>query len=92
MVDFLDKAKKFGEYAADKAGDVAEIGKLKARISSRKSDIVALEKKIGKYYYDNLRNTGVTIDELEAYYTEIDELSAQILDCEAEIERIKEED
>lgn len=45
MVDFLDKAKKFGEYAADKAGDVAEIGKLKARISSRKSDIVALEKK-----------------------------------------------
>ena len=36
MVDFLDKAKKFGEYAADKAGDVAEIGKLKASKSKVK--------------------------------------------------------
>ena len=37
MGDFLEKAKKFGEKAADMTGDAIEIGKYKAKIASRRS-------------------------------------------------------
>lgn len=39
MGDFFEKAKKLGEKAADMTGDAIEIGKYKAKIASRRSDI-----------------------------------------------------
>ena len=65
MRDFFNKAgevaKNTASRAADKAGDMVEIGKLKSKISSAKSEISATEKKIGKYYYEQYKD-GVAVD------------------------------
>ena len=88
MGDFFEKAKKLGGKAADATGDAIEIGKCKAKISSRKSDIHDVEKKIGKYYYDYLRGN-IDNEEVEAYCKEIDKLNIQIKELEDKIEEAK---
>lgn len=65
MQDLFSKAGKVAKNtagrAADKAGDLVEKGKLKAKIGSAKSEIASLEKKIGKYYFDQYME-GVAVD------------------------------
>ena len=88
MGDFFEKAKKLGEKAADMTGDASEIGKYKAKIASRRSDIHDVEKKIGKYHYEHLRGN-IFNEEVEAYCKEIDELKSQIAELEMKIEEAK---
>lgn len=91
MQDFLNKAGKVAKNtaskAADKAGDMVEIGKLKAKISSAKSDIAEAEKKIGKYYFQQYTD-GVAVDatvgelceDIKAQMDLIEELEEKIQD------------
>ncbi len=44
MGDLMNKAGKVAKYAADKTGDVVEIGRCKAKITSQKSEITDLQK------------------------------------------------
>ena len=89
MQDFLNKLGKTAAAAAEKAGDKAgeliEVGKLKSKISSEKSDIASAEKEIGRYCYDLFKKGKLkdkTIKELcermETCYNDIEELEKQI--------------
>ncbi len=52
MGDFFDKAKKLGAKAYDQAEDALEVGRYKAKISSKKGDMEESYKKIGQYLYE----------------------------------------
>jgi hypothetical protein len=52
MSEITSKVKKVGSEVIDKAGEMVELGKYKARISSQKSEIEKLQRQIGKYVYD----------------------------------------
>lgn len=52
MSEISSKVKKVGSDVIDKAGEMMEIGRYKARISSQKSEIEKLQRQIGKYIYD----------------------------------------
>ncbi len=55
MSEFSSKVKKVGTDVIDKAGEMVELGKYKARISSQRSEIEKLQKQIGKYVYDQFK-------------------------------------
>lgn len=73
MSEISNKVKKVGSDVIDKAGEMVELGKYKARISSQKSEIEKLQKQIGKYIYDQYSED-----------QELDFLDSEILDtCRA---------
>ncbi len=89
MQDFFNKLGKSAATAASKAGNKAEelieVGKLKAKINSEKSEISSAEKEIGRYCYGLFQN-GKLKDEaikelcekIKACYNNIEELEKQI--------------
>ncbi|MDD4366300.1 MAG: hypothetical protein PHV38_01330 [Eubacteriales bacterium] len=89
MGDFMNKAGKVAKYAADKTGDVVEIGRCKAKITSRKSEITDLQKKIGAYYYDAYRATGETDPKVEDHLKAIEEAEKKIEELEESIKNVK---
>lgn len=91
MGDFFDKAKKVAGIAAEKTGDVVEMGKQKAKIMSLKSDIGDAEKKIGRHFYEKLRDDETVEGELADLVKEITDKEAQIVELEDSIQKIKEE-
>jgi len=91
MGDFFDKAKKMAGIAAEKTGDVVEMGKQKAKIMSLKSDIGDAEKKIGRHFYETLRDDETVEGEIADLMKEITEKEAQIEELEDSIQKIKEE-
>lgn len=89
MQDFFNKAGKVAKdtasKAADKAGDMVEIGKLKAKISAAKSDVSAKKKKIGEYYFEQYMGgaavdgaVGSMCEEIKGKLEEIEELEKKI--------------
>ncbi len=85
-MDFLDKLSKVGKTvaskttqaaktAADKTGDMIEIGKLNSKISSEKSNIIGIKQKIGEYYWIKF----LAGDQLE---DEVSQMCADIRKCE----------
>ncbi|MCB6992093.1 hypothetical protein LI177_01050 [bacterium 210820-DFI.6.37] len=91
MQDFFNKAGKVAKNtagrAADKAGDLVEIGKLKAKISSAKAEISSKEKKIGQYYFEQYMEgtavdaaVGAMCEEIKAQKELIEELEEKIQD------------
>ena len=95
MQDFFNKAgkaaKNTASKAADKAGDLVEIGKLKTKINSAKSEISATEKKIGKYYFDQYME-GVAVDgAVGAMCEDIKEQMDLITELEEKIAEVKED-
>lgn len=91
MGDFFDKAKKMAGIAAEKTGDMVEMGKQKAKIMSLKSDVGDAEKKLGRIYYGQLRDAAETDPEIAALVQEITDKEAQIEQLEDDIQKIKEE-
>jgi predicted nucleic acid-binding Zn-ribbon protein len=91
MGDFFDKAKKVAGIAAEKTGDVVEMGKQKAKIMSLKSDVGDAEKKIGRLFYEKLRSDESVEGEIADLIREITDKEAQIEELEDSIQKIKEE-
>lgn len=94
MQDFLNKAGKVAKStaskAADKAGDIVEIGKIKAKISSARNEISETERKIGRYYFDQYMD-GVAVDAIVgAMCEEIKAQQEQIDELEKKIQEVKE--
>lgn len=95
MQDFLSKAGKVAKNtagkAADKAGDLVEVGKMKAKISSAKSEIASLERKMGHYYFEQYMD-GMAVDavigelceEIKRQMDEIKVLEMKIQDVKAD--------
>jgi len=93
MSDFFEKAKetakKAGNFAADKAGDAAEIGKYKAKIMSQKNEISNSEKELGKIVYRDYVDGNAQSEEMINLCQKITEAKKIIEDYEAEIEKVK---
>jgi len=89
MGDFMDKAGKMAKYAAGKTGDAVEIGKCKAKIASRRSDIADLQKKIGMHFYEKYQITGTTDPEAEDYCKAIDDAEKSIEEMEDMVQNVK---
>ena len=84
MANFLNKLGDMAKTAADKTGDMIEIGKLNAKISTEQANISALKQKIGGYYYEHF---DVAMD----YPTEVFDLCQQIMLCGETITSLQEE-
>jgi hypothetical protein len=91
MGDFFDKAKKMAGMAADKTGDVVEMGKYKAKIASLKSDVNSAEKKIGRYFYEKYQDDENADSEIIEYIKEITTKEEEINEMEETIQKIKDE-
>ena len=96
MGDIQDKMKKVGFGMKDKAGEMYEVSKYKARILSQKNEIEKLQMQIGKYVYDLYKddNESELFDEeiidschaIDATYDEIAILENKIDTLKAEEE------
>ncbi|HPE16381.1 MAG TPA: zinc ribbon domain-containing protein [Oscillospiraceae bacterium] len=88
---FLDKLNDIAKNIGDKTSDAIETTKLMAKISSEKSAISDLTKKIGEYYCAR-RAAGETLEaEAEALYAQIVEHEHVIAQTRAEMDRVKAE-
>lgn len=93
MGSFFDKAKSMGAKAADKAGDAVEIGKAKAKIASKKSDIEKVQVQIGEYCHKRYLGAGAEEDDtIRNFCMRIDELNKEVAELEAQIFATKNED
>ena len=103
MQDFLSKLGKTASSAAsvagNKAGELVEVGRLKSKISTIKSDINAVKKEMGDYclkQYDE----GVLNDEtlemlcgkIVEMQQEIEDLEEKVLETKAEYQARKSDD
>jgi len=92
MGDFFDKAKKLGAKAYDQAEDALEVGRYKAKISSKKGDMEESYKKIGQYLYEKYSEggDGEGFDQtvMDAF-REIDSIVDEIMVLEEKIEAVK---
>lgn len=87
----FDKLSNLAKTVGDKTSDVVETTKLNAKISSEKSAIAEVQKKIGEYYY-NKHISGVELDEnVVILCKEIEEHNKAILKAQDEIAQIKQD-
>lgn len=95
MQDFFNRAGKMAKdtagKAADKAGDIVEIGKLKAKITSAKSDISAKQKKIGEYYFQQYMEGAAVDAAVGGMCEDIKEQLERIEELEKKIQDVKED-
>lgn len=80
-----DKTVELAKTVSDKTGDMLEIGKVSAQISSANSSIEELKTRLGDHYW-NLFKEGQTLDEdavvlcntIKDYCEEVENLKAQL--------------
>ena len=53
MATLLNRLGDMAKNAADKTGDIIEIGKLNSKINSEQQTITSLKEKIGTYYFNH---------------------------------------
>lgn len=88
---FFDKLGNLAKTVGDKTSDVVEITKLNTKISSEKSAIADIQKKIGEYYY-NKHASGVELDEdVINLCNMIDEHNKNISKAQEDIANIKQD-
>ena len=88
---FFDKLNDIAKNIGDKTSDAIETTKLMAKISSEKSTISDLTKKIGEYYCARRAAGGTFEPEAETLYEQILEHERVIAQTQAEMGRIKAE-
>lgn len=95
---FLDKVSKTAAAAAgkagNKAGELLEVGKLKAQIASQKQEISSVKKEIGDYCYsmfDGEELGSLDNDKIKDLCLKIAVANAAIAELENRIEAAKDE-
>lgn len=95
---FLDKVSKTAAAAAgkagNKAGELLEVGKLKAQIASQKQEISSVKKEIGDYCYsmfDGEELGSLDNDKIKDLCLKIAVANAAIAELEGKIEAAKDE-
>lgn len=95
MGDFLSKLGKSAVEAANKAGNKAgelvEVGKLKGKVASLKSDKSNAIKELGDRCYDLFRDDDAADGTVRSLCEKITSLTAEIETLEDEIENVREE-
>lgn len=76
--DFTKKAVKFTEEAIDKTQELAGTAKLKLNMKNLESDRDDVFRELGKYYYQQIHDSGVIDDEVMEMYRHIGEYNDKI--------------
>ena len=88
-MDFLDKLGKAARTAADKTGDIIEIGKINSKINSEKANILENKQKIGEYYWIKFLSGDQMDNEVANICRDIKKSEDIIAGLEAQKEAIK---
>lgn len=95
MQDFFNKLGKTAVDVANKAGNKAEelveVGKLKSKVSSLKSDLSGTKKELGERCYDLFRDDENADDTVKSLCEKIDSLKDEIASLEEEISNVRSE-
>ena len=94
MSDIMDKAMGFATEALDKTGEMVEIGKFKAKIASKKSEIEKMQKNMGTYFYELYKETEEPEEmdpEILDMCRQIDAFYDEITILEDKMEKVKQE-
>ncbi|WP_352401091.1 hypothetical protein [Anaerotignum sp.] len=89
MSNFMDKVGSMAKKAADKTGDVVEIGKLNAKILSQQQSISSIKEKIGDKLFERYQQGEVVPEELGELCRQIGEIQLNIKSMQEEIKEIK---
>ncbi len=87
---FLDKLSGIAKQAGAKAGDAVEISKLSAKQLSEKSAAADAIKKIGEYYYEQLKDATDIDEKVAEFVASAKEHFAAVEALQAEIDKHKE--
>ena len=85
--DLTKKAAKMTEEAIDKTQELANTAKMKLKIKNLQSDQDDIYRKLGKRYYDILKNQDVIVDlELETMCKQIEDYDQKIMILKQEMQ------
>ena len=90
MGNFMDRVGGMAKKAADKTGDMVEIGKLNAKISSQQQSISSLKERIGGILYERFQHGEQLPEEVDELCQQIEEVQKSIVSMQKEIQEIKE--
>ena len=91
MANFLNKLGEMAKTAADKTGDMIEIGKLNAKISSEEDGIADLKAKIGHFYWEKYFSTKIADAQILEWCEAIQAAQELIEATRTEIQLLKEQ-
>lgn len=90
MANFMNKVGNMAKKAADKTGDMVEIGKLNTKILSQQKSISSLKEKIGEIVFEQYQQGEALPEGIEALCQQIEETKQTITTLQQEIQEIKE--
>lgn len=88
---FFDKLTNMAKTAADKTGDMFEIGKINGKINSEKSKIAVVKAELGEYFWKKFENGEQFDSQAAALCEQIKSSLIQIETYNAQIDQIKAE-
>ena len=83
---FINEAKKIANMAVDKTEELARAGMAKLDIKQMEYDVKKLYEKIGKAYYESIKNNEDNSADISSMVAKIDELYEKIGDISEENE------
>ena len=86
---FLDKLSGIAKQAGAKAGDAVEISKLSAKQLSEKNAANEAIKKIGEYYFEQLKEATDIDEKVAEFVASAKEHFAAVETLQAEIDKLK---
>ncbi|WP_304508502.1 hypothetical protein [Anaerotignum sp.] len=89
MAGFMDKVGNMAKKAADKTGDMVEVGKLNAKIMSQKQNISSLKEEIGGVIFEKYQQREVFPNEIVQLCQQIEEKENLIASMQKEIQDLK---
>lgn len=90
MARFMDKVGNIAKKAADKTGDMVEIGMLNSKIGAQRQNISSIRERMGGIIFEQFRQGIALSEELTQFCQQIEEIEATITRMEKDIQDLKE--
>ena len=90
MAKFIDKMGNIAKKAADKTGDMVEIGMLNSKIGAQRQNISSIRERMGGIIYEQFRQGIELSEELTQFCQQIEEIEATIAKMQKDIQDLKE--
>lgn len=91
-MELMDKVNEITRKVSDKASDLVEMGKIKARIYSENGDVDALKKQIGEICFGKYRAGDALDPEIEKICIAIEKHKQNIAENQRKLRRMKKSD
>ncbi|WP_312070276.1 hypothetical protein [Anaerotignum propionicum] len=90
MTGFIDKVGNLAKKAADKTGDMVEIGMLNSKIGAQRQNISSMKERMGGIVFEQFRQGIELSEELTQFCQQIEEIEAAITKMQKDIQDLKE--